>query len=64
MERNAMNAKAIAKKIVMEHGGSLTVDRSRELGGAAFRLELPLADAAPRSGVTTTPIALPPHPRG
>jgi two-component system, NtrC family, nitrogen regulation sensor histidine kinase NtrY len=53
---------AIAKKIVVEHGGALTVDESRDLGGAAFTLRLPLAERAPRaSTVSTTPIALPPR---
>ena len=53
---------AIAKKIVVEHGGALTVERSRDLGGAAFTLRLPLAERAPRSStVSTTPIALAPR---
>jgi two-component system, NtrC family, nitrogen regulation sensor histidine kinase NtrY len=53
---------AIAKKIVVEHGGALTVERSRDLGGAAFTLRLPLAERAPRSStVSTTPVSLPPR---
>ena len=53
---------AIAKKIVVEHGGALTVDRSRDLGGAAFTLRLPLAERAPRHAtVSTTPVSLPPR---
>lgn len=53
---------AIAKKIVVEHGGALTVERSRDLGGAAFTLRLPLAERAPRpSTVSTLPVSLPPR---
>jgi nitrogen fixation/metabolism regulation signal transduction histidine kinase len=54
---------AIAKKIVMEHGGAITVDRSRDLGGAAFTIFLPVAERAPRpaNATTTTPFRLPPR---
>jgi nitrogen fixation/metabolism regulation signal transduction histidine kinase len=56
---------AIAKKIVMEHGGAITVERSRDLGGAAFTVFLPVSERAPRpaNATSTTPIALPPRPR-
>src|SRR5205085_6063679 len=43
---------AIVKKIVVEHGGEITADRSTRLGGARFVLHLPgskilaIADAA------------------
>jgi len=40
---------AIAKKIIMEHGGSIDVAASEALGGAAFTLRLPLVEHAPRS---------------
>jgi nitrogen fixation/metabolism regulation signal transduction histidine kinase len=54
---------AIAKKIVMEHGGAITVERSRDLGGAAFTIFLPVAERAPRpaNATTTTPFRLPPR---
>jgi nitrogen fixation/metabolism regulation signal transduction histidine kinase len=56
---------AIAKKIVMEHGGTITVERSRDLGGAAFTVFLPIAERAPRpaNATSTTPISLPPRSR-
>ena len=40
---------AIAKKIVMEHGGTIAVGTSKSLGGAAFTIRLPLAQNAPIS---------------
>ena len=47
---------AIVKKIVVEHNGAITVDRSARLGGAAFRVALPsphsMAIAAARDSPT------------
>ena len=35
---------AIVKKVVLEHGGEVSLDRAPE-GGARFTIEVPLADA-------------------
>jgi two-component system nitrogen regulation sensor histidine kinase NtrY len=42
---------AIVKKIVVEHNGAITVERSERLGGAAFVLELP----PPNQWILATP---------
>lgn len=39
---------ALSRRIVLAHGGRIDVSRSADLGGAAFRVVLPAADAAPR----------------
>ncbi|MEY6433012.1 HAMP domain-containing sensor histidine kinase [Thioalkalicoccus limnaeus] len=39
---------ALVETVAREHGGSITVDRSEALGGARFRLCLPVADEAKR----------------
>ena len=59
---------AIAKKIIMEHGGAISVGESAALGGAAFTLRLPLVEHAPRQAPSATtlsamPVSTPPPSR-
>ncbi len=59
---------AIAKKIIMEHGGAISVGESAALGGAAFTLRLPLVEHAPRSApsantLSAMPVSMPPPSR-
>ena len=59
---------AIAKKIIMEHGGAISVGESAALGGAAFTLRLPLVEHAPRQApsantLSAMPVSTPPPSR-
>ncbi len=48
---------AIVKKIVVEHGGTIDVTESAELGGAAFIIRLPAASASSRTKPEAAAIA-------
>lgn len=46
---------ALSRRIVLAHGGTIDVARSKDLGGAAFRVVFPAADAAPRAAAARAP---------